>query len=71
MKGALDKKDKQIHDIKAELEKYRKEKQDFIEDRSALQKLFQTASKAAIGGMYDWPTFVVAKFDYYCFAGLV
>jgi hypothetical protein len=53
MKGALDKKDKQIHDIKAELEKYRKEKQDFIEDRSALQKLFQTASKAAIGGMYD------------------
>jgi hypothetical protein len=53
MKGVLDTKEKQIHDMKAELEKYRKEKQEFIEDRAALQKLFRTASKAAMGGMYD------------------
>ncbi len=62
MKGVLDTKEKQIHDMKAELEKYRKEKQEFIEDRAALQKLFQTASKAATGGMYHWPPFVVANF---------
>ncbi len=49
MKGVLDTKEKQIHDMKAELETYRKEKQEFIEDRAALQKLFQTASKAAMG----------------------
>jgi hypothetical protein len=53
MEGALDTKEKQIHDMKAELETYHKESLEFIEDRAALQKLFQTASKAAIGGMYD------------------
>ncbi len=63
MKGVLDTKDKQIHDMKAELEKFRKEKHEFIEDRAALQQLFQTASKAAMGGMYVWPPFVVAKFQ--------
>jgi hypothetical protein len=51
MKGVLDTKEKQIHDMKAELEKYREEKQEFIEDRAALQKLFQTANKAAMGGI--------------------
>jgi hypothetical protein len=63
MKGVLDTKDKQINDMKTELEKYRKEKPEFIEDRAALQKLFQTASKAAMGGLYDWPPFVVTKFQ--------
>ncbi len=53
MKGVLETKDKQINDMKAELEKYRKEKPEFNEDRASLQKLFQTASKAAMGGLID------------------
>jgi hypothetical protein len=51
MKEVLESKEKQIQDMKMELEKFRKEKQDFVEDRAALQKLFQTASKAAIGNL--------------------
>ncbi len=51
MKGVLDTKEKQIYDMKAELEKHRKEKQEFIQDRVALQKLFQTAGKAAMCGI--------------------
>jgi hypothetical protein len=46
MKEVLNTKEQQIYEMANELERFRQEKQEFLEDQAALQRLFQTAGKS-------------------------